>query len=47
MATSLILMLKTSTSTDSLTSATKIVFEYNKVYNGGGCNSDFNRKFAF
>ena len=41
------LMLKTSSSTDSSTSATQIVVEYNKVEDGGGCNSDFDRKFAF
>ena len=38
-------MLRTSTSTDSSTSATQIVVEYDGVDDGGGRSGDFDRKF--
>ena len=38
-------MLRTSSSTDSSTSMTQIVVEYDGVDNGGGRSGDFDRKF--
>ena len=40
------LMLRTSTSTDSSTSATQIVVEYDGVDDSGGRSGDSDRKFA-
>ena len=39
-------MLRTSTLTDSLTSATQIVVEYDGVDDSGSQSGDFDRKFA-
>ena len=39
-------MLRTSILTDSSTSATYIVVEYDRVDDGGGHDGDSNRKFA-
>ena len=41
------LMLRTTSPTDSSTSAAQIVVEYDGVGNSNGRNGDFNRKFAF
>ena len=38
-------MLRTSSLTNSSTSMTQIMFEYDGVDDGGGRNGDFNRKF--
>ena len=38
-------MLRTSSSTNSSTSVTQIVVEYDGVDNGSGCSGDFDRKF--
>ena len=40
-------MLKTSLSIDSLISGIQIIVEYDGVDDGGGCNGDFDTKFAF
>lgn len=38
-------MFKTSLSINSSNSANQIVVKYNRIDDGGGCNSDFNKKF--